>query len=75
MTVTVYTKPNCQPCNGTKFALKKHGIDAHYIDITEDHEARDYVVSLGFKSTPVVMTSDGQSWSGYNPEKIKALVS
>lgn len=68
----VYTKPNCQQCNMTKKQFEKQGVAYDVIDITEDHDARDYVLSLGHLSAPVVVVGD-QSWSGYRPEKIQAL--
>lgn len=70
--VTVYSKPNCQPCNATKFSLDRAGVEYRVVDITEDHDARDYVLSLGFLETPVVVAGD-KKWSGYRPDQIKAL--
>jgi glutaredoxin-like protein NrdH len=45
--ITVYTKPACVQCRATFRALDRAGISYTRIDITEDHEARDYVLSLG----------------------------
>lgn len=71
-TVTVYTKPNCVQCTATKRALTKAGIAFDLVDITADDAARDYVVSLGYQQAPVVVTADDH-WSGFRPERIKAL--
>lgn len=68
----VYSKPNCQKCTLTKKQFEKQGVSYEVIDITEDHDARDYVLSLGHLEAPVVVVGD-QSWSGYRPEKIQAL--
>ena len=47
--ITVYTKPACVQCNATFRALKRAGVlDLTVVDITEDAEARDYVMSLGY---------------------------
>ena len=72
MTITVYSKPACVQCNATYRALDK--IDAEYtvVDISEDADARDYVMSLGHLQAPVVIV-DGEHWSGYRPDRIKAL--
>lgn len=68
----VYTKPNCQQCNMTKKQFDKQGVAYEVIDISEDHDARDYVLSLGHLSAPVVVAGN-ESWSGYRPDRIQAL--
>ena len=72
MTITVYSKPACVQCNATYRALDKHGTDYTVVDISEDADARDYVMSLGHLQAPVVIV-DGEHWSGYRPDRIKAL--
>ena len=72
MTVTVYTKPACVQCNATYKALDKQGIAYQKVDITEDRDARDYVMALGYLQAPVVVFG-GEHWSGYRPDRIKAL--
>lgn len=71
-TVTVYTKPACMQCNATKKALNKAGVDYELVDISVDDDARDYVIELGHQQAPVVVT-DTASWSGFRPDRIKAL--
>jgi glutaredoxin-like protein NrdH len=46
--ITVYTKPACVQCSATFRALNKAGITYDVIDITENSDARDYVMSLGY---------------------------
>lgn len=72
MSVTVYTKPACVQCNATYKALDKAGIEYTVVDITTDPEARDYVMALGYLQAPVVVT-DNEHWSGFRPDRIKAL--
>lgn len=74
MDVTVYSKPNCVQCDATKRALNKAGIAYDVIDFTEDDDARATAVSLGYLQAPVVITSEDH-WSGFRPDKIKALAS
>lgn len=52
MSITVYTKPACVQCNATYRALDKAGIEYSVVDITEDPEARDYVMALGYLQAP-----------------------
>lgn len=73
MNVTVYAKPHCPQCAATQRQLKRLGVDYREIDITQDEEALKKVLAAGFKQAPVVMT-DREAWSGYRPDKIKALV-
>ena len=74
MSITVYTKPACVQCNATYKALDNAGLDYEIIDITEVPEARDYVMALGYLQAPVVV-ADGEHWSGFRPDRIKALAS
>ncbi|MEU2251617.1 redoxin NrdH [Nocardia xishanensis] len=72
MTITVYTKPACVQCNATYKALDKVGVDYEVIDISENDEARDYVMALGYLQAPVVVAGEDH-WSGFRPDRIKAL--
>ncbi|MEV6065429.1 redoxin NrdH [Nocardia sp. NPDC052001] len=72
MTITVYTKPACVQCNATYRALDKAGVAYDVIDISENPEARDYVMALGYLQAPVVVAGDAH-WSGFRPDRIKAL--
>lgn len=73
MTITVYTKPACVQCTATYRALDKAGVDYAVVDISEDQEARDYVMALGYLQAPVVVAEDTH-WSGFRPDRIKSLV-
>lgn len=72
MSITVYSKPACVQCVATYKALEKQGIDYQKVDITLDPEARDYVMALGYLQAPVVV-ADNAHWSGFRPDRIKAL--
>lgn len=72
MATTVYSKPACVQCDATKRELKKKGIEFEVIDITEDAEALSTIKGMGYLQAPVVIT-DEDHWSGFRPDKIKAL--
>ncbi|OBF13084.1 MULTISPECIES: redoxin NrdH [unclassified Mycobacterium] len=72
MSITVYTKPACVQCSATFKALDKQGIGYEKVDITLDNEARDYVMALGYLQAPVVVAGNDH-WSGFRPDRIKAL--
>ena len=72
MAITVYSKPNCVQCNATYRALDKAGLLYETVDISLDVEALEQVKSLGYAQAPVVMAGEDH-WSGFRPDKIKAL--
>lgn len=72
MTITVYSKPACVQCVATYKALDKQGIAYDKVDISLDTKARDYVMALGYLQAPVVV-ADNAHWSGFRPDRIKAL--
>jgi glutaredoxin-like protein NrdH len=71
--ITVYTKPACVQCNATYKALDNQGIAYETVDITQDAQARDYVMGLGYLQAPVVVAGPNEHWSGFRPDRIKAL--
>lgn len=70
--ITVYSKPACVQCNATYKALDKHGLTYRVVDVTQDFDARDYVLSLGYLQAPVVVAGD-HHWGGFRLDRIKAL--
>ncbi|MFT4124925.1 MAG: redoxin NrdH [Gordonia sp. (in: high G+C Gram-positive bacteria)] len=72
MAITVYTKPACVQCNATYKALDKQGLEYEIVDISTDDDARDYVMALGYLQAPVVVAGNDH-WSGFRPDRIKAL--
>ena len=72
MSITVFSKPACVQCDATYRALDKHGIQYEVVDISVDAEALENVKALGYQQAPVVF-ADGDHWSGFRPDKIKAL--
>lgn len=76
MSITVYGKPLCVQCDATKRALDAAGLPYRHVDLTEDADALGYVKALGYAQAPVVTVEDGatlEHWSGFRPDKIKAL--
>lgn len=70
--ITVYGKASCVQCNATYRALDKHGLDYDVVDLSADSEALESVKALGYQQAPVVV-ADGDHWSGFRPDKVKAL--
>ena len=70
--VVVWSKPSCVQCTATKRALTKHGIPFIERDLTEHVGQAEKFRDAGHATAPVVVTSRG-TWSGYQPDRIKAL--
>jgi glutaredoxin-like protein NrdH len=73
MTVTVYSKPGCQQCKFTCLTLDQTGIPYEVVDLTTNAAALKYVQDLGYSQAPVVVVSDHNHWSGFNPTEIERL--
>lgn len=72
-TLTVYTKPACVQCTATFRALDKAGVHYQTVDVTQDGEAHDYVLSLGYLAVPVVHVSPTEHWSGFRPDRLAGI--
>ncbi len=71
--LTIYTLPGCKQCDLTKHVLDTTELPYVVVDLATDERAAETVKQLGYGAAPVVV--DGAaSWSGFRPDKIKALV-
>ena len=70
--ITVYSKPNCPQCTATYRSLDQKSIAYDVVDISKDPAALQFVLGLGHKQAPVVVT-ESDNWSGFRPDKIQAL--
>ena len=82
LNVTVYSRPNCQPCKATYRALDKLGLD--YYSVVDAAEPGNEGVADALKdrdhlASPVVIVMDAagevvDEWSGYRPHRIKEVL-
>jgi glutaredoxin-like protein NrdH len=70
---TVYTKPNCVQCDMTKRLMDKIGVEYTTVDIVENPAELDKLIEMGYRAAPVVITDEGDAWSGFQPSKIEEL--
>ncbi len=68
--ITVYSRPNCQPCKMTMLKLDKLGASYAKIDVTEDADALATIKALGYSQAPVVVVGD-EHWSGFKPHHLE----
>jgi glutaredoxin len=50
----VYGKPVCPFCTKAKKLLERKGLEFEYFDITQDEDAREVVLSSGYRTVPIV---------------------
>lgn len=71
-TITVYTKPHCPQCSGTKRWLDRRGVDYDTVDVSQDVQALEAIRELGYAAAPVVFVSPAAGldvhWSGLRPD-------
>lgn len=72
MSVTVYSKPACVQCTATTRALDARGIRYDIIDLTEDADAMERVMQMGYRQAPVVIAGEAH-WAGFRPDMIGRL--
>jgi glutaredoxin-like protein NrdH len=75
MTVTVYTKPNCQPCRATKRWLDNRSVDYQTVDVTTSPDDLAAIKALGYEGVPVVIVSGRTPetdlhWHGFHPDNL-----
>lgn len=70
---TVYSTSGCVQCRATVQTLDKEGVPYRVVNVTQDPAAAAFVSGLGYQRAPVVVTPNGEHWSGYRAEKITAL--
>ncbi|WP_299740518.1 glutaredoxin domain-containing protein [uncultured Rossellomorea sp.] len=72
--VTLYSQPECPPCEVVKMFLKEHNVDYKEIDIKQNEQARNYLVKeLKSYSTPTI-TVDSEVITGFNLEALTAAL-
>ncbi|PFA68858.1 NrdH-redoxin [Bacillus sp. AFS015802] len=72
--VTLYSQPECPPCEVVKMFLKEHAVKYNEINIKEDEQARHYLINhLKSFSTPTI-TIGSEVISGFNLEALRAAL-
>lgn len=69
---TLYTKPGCVQCDMLKKRMTAKGIAFDVVDVSTDQAAFDHIVSLGYRSVPVLI-SEAVQFSGFRPDLLDTL--
>lgn len=75
--ITIYSQEHCQACGLAKRLCTKLGIAYKEVDLSREPAMRDYWIKVGAQATPIIQLDDvNHTWfSGFRPDKIKALAS
>ncbi|MDZ5712916.1 glutaredoxin domain-containing protein [Jeotgalibacillus haloalkalitolerans] len=69
--VTLYTQPQCPPCEIVKRFFKANDIQFSEINIKEDLSSQEYMIkTLESYSTPTVLIDDHEVVRGFNLEAL-----
>lgn len=73
--ITVYSKPQCVQCFAVKRKFTELGLPFREVDITQDSNALEAVLALGYKQAPVTVygNGEGQHFGGYDVYEIDKL--
>lgn len=75
--IKMYTTSWCPDCQAAKRALTSKGIPFEEINIEQDEQAAEYVMSVngGRRSVPTLVSGQvAHSLSGYRPQKLDAFL-
>lgn len=73
MSVTMYSTPWCGYCRRLKSQLEREGIAYSEVDIEQDPQAADYVMSVngGNQTVPTVVFPDGSALTNPTLAQVK----
>ena len=63
--ITIYTKTDCQFCDMAKALLETRGVEYRTVNVSEQSEARDFLVENGHRSVPQIFRGTTHIPGGY----------
>lgn len=74
-TITIYTQPDCPPCEIAKLFLKEYGFEYELKDIKKDSMARNELIkNYNSFSTPTFVINSENVITGFDIEKLKEIL-
>ncbi|TKC18486.1 glutaredoxin family protein [Robertmurraya kyonggiensis] len=74
-TITIYTQPDCPPCEIAKLFLKEYGFTYELKDIKQDGHARNELINkYNSFSTPTFVINKETVVTGFDIEKLKEIL-
>lgn len=75
MSITVWSKPNCVQCKAVYRAFDREPGLAYTIKNLPDFpEKLQAFIDAGFTAAPVVEADGHDTFAGYNPDAVKAII-
>ncbi|MFC3862407.1 glutaredoxin domain-containing protein [Deinococcus antarcticus] len=75
--IKMYTTSWCPDCHAAKRALTSKGLEFEEINIEQDEQAAEFVMSVngGRRSVPTLVSGEvAHSLSGFRPQKLDAFL-
>lgn len=73
--ITIYTQPDCPPCEIAKLFLNEYGFSFELKDIKKDSKARnDLMKKYNSYSTPTFVINDDTVITGFEIDKLKEVL-
>ena len=79
--ITLYSKPNCPYCTMAKQYLERHELEFEVVDITENPEAREFLLAEGHRTMPqiyhkgkLLVEGGGMGLTRLKPEYVRELI-
>jgi glutaredoxin len=79
--ITLYSKPNCPYCTLAKNYLDTHKFEYEVVDITENAEARKFLLEEGHRTMPqiyhngkLLVEGGGTALSRLHPNTVRELI-
>ena len=63
--ITIYTKTDCQFCDMAKALLESRGVEYRTVNVSEQSEARDFLIENGHRSVPQIFRGTTHIPGGY----------
>jgi glutaredoxin-like protein NrdH len=58
-TITIYSRPDCQPCKRIKAWWDRKGVEFQEVNVEASPEDRAAIKELGYDGVPVIVVSNG----------------
>lgn len=58
-TITLYSRPDCQPCKRIKGWLERNGVTYQEVNVEASPADREAIKALGYAGVPVTVVSNG----------------
>lgn len=74
-TITIYSRPSCQPCKAIKRWWDRNGVTYNEVNVEESPADLEAIKALGYERVPVTVVSNGDPetdihWGGLHMDNM-----